>query len=425
MGNKADRIALQIQKKIERRDYDSKIPAEPYLAEMFSTSLITIRQSLDLLEKQGMIYRIRRVGTFVKRSGKAKVRVGVLSFATFSGMMDEIKTALGKKFIGFDVEFFTLDSSKYKPEWEADLLIITSGGLLDFREFAQPFSRETMEKYLNDDFIRAPFETYRTHDTLYALPILFSPTLLRYRPEFAPVLDGCMMPGGFSREKAAAIASLAEKNGMPVWGFSEIFSCLWSSMFSGNGEKSAASLDLARTRNALKQFQPMLIPDMVTLANDEKSPGLLHRHLRQYCGDYSDYRVVSNPWGSNSISGEFIMMPRAGAHTGEALQLAEFMLSAEIQTIIGKHNAGIPVLKSAAWNSLSGMAPFNDLFFHNISGMVTNNAMEYDFMLRCKELLLMMLKKEISVDRMFDSIEHEIIMGKRRQKSVTQRLLFV
>ncbi len=425
MSNKAARIAIQIQEKIDLGEYDSKLPAEPNLVEAFETSLITIRQALGLLEKQGTIYRVRRVGTFVKRRGKKKLRVGLRSPNTFVTIIDDLKAAVKNKFTGFEVEFFQPNSNEFKPEWQADLLIVTSGGMLDFREFAQPFAAGTMAKFLNDDYIQPPFDTYRIDTSYYALPLLFSPSMIRYRREFASELDACLMTGEFSRKKAERIAGMAESRQMLIWGFSDVFSCFWSSMFAGDGEKKAALLDPVRTVEMLKQFQPMLIPDLISLSSGEAEPTLLHRHLRQFRGDYSAFQVTVPPWGCNCIAGEFILLPRGGTNAEEALQLAEFLLSPEIQTIIGKHNLGIPVHKHSAWDSLSGGAPFSELFFRNIAGMVNNNAAEYNFMLRCKELILAMTQKEISATEMFDAIGHEIVMGKRRQENLKNKFLFI
>ena len=65
-------VAEKLLRQIENNTYQArdKLPSENELCAMYNVSRPTIRQALDQLEKDGKIYRVRGVGTFVSPYSK-------------------------------------------------------------------------------------------------------------------------------------------------------------------------------------------------------------------------------------------------------------------------------------------------------------------------------------------------------------------
>jgi GntR family transcriptional regulator, mannosyl-D-glycerate transport/metabolism system repressor len=63
------KVANQIKKQIlsENLDKDDAIPSEQKLAEAFEVSRVTIRQAIKLLVDEGILYKVRGSGTYVKQ----------------------------------------------------------------------------------------------------------------------------------------------------------------------------------------------------------------------------------------------------------------------------------------------------------------------------------------------------------------------
>lgn len=62
------KVADDLRKKILSDEYpvDGKLPTEPLLAENLGVSRATLREGLNQLEAEGLIYRLHGVGTFIK-----------------------------------------------------------------------------------------------------------------------------------------------------------------------------------------------------------------------------------------------------------------------------------------------------------------------------------------------------------------------
>ena len=54
-----------IRMRIETGEWESRIPSEPELAQLFDASRETVRKALGVLEAEGLLYRIHGKGTFV------------------------------------------------------------------------------------------------------------------------------------------------------------------------------------------------------------------------------------------------------------------------------------------------------------------------------------------------------------------------
>jgi GntR family transcriptional regulator len=76
-------LANILRKRIENGDFKAHdaIPSERQLEEQYNLSRPTIRQAIDLLERQGYLYRVHGKGTFVS---PPKLQKGILELTSFS-----------------------------------------------------------------------------------------------------------------------------------------------------------------------------------------------------------------------------------------------------------------------------------------------------------------------------------------------------
>jgi GntR family transcriptional regulator len=103
IGNLSKYLQLSdiLRTKIEDGEWKpyQPIPAQRDLAVMYNVSMTTVRQSLDLLTKEGFIYRIQGSGTFVAARIKMQHRLHTLE--SFTNDMGARGFKVGQKILGF------------------------------------------------------------------------------------------------------------------------------------------------------------------------------------------------------------------------------------------------------------------------------------------------------------------------------------
>lgn len=94
-------LAIILRQQIENGDYQphDAIPSERHLEERYNLSRPTIRQSIDLLARQGYLYRVHGKGTFVS---PPKLQKGILELTSFSEDMRKRGLKPGHKILEFD-----------------------------------------------------------------------------------------------------------------------------------------------------------------------------------------------------------------------------------------------------------------------------------------------------------------------------------
>lgn len=94
-------LAIILRQQIENGDYQphDAIPSERHLEDRYNLSRPTIRQSIDLLARQGYLYRVHGKGTFVS---PPKLQKGILELTSFSEDMRKRGLKPGHKILEFD-----------------------------------------------------------------------------------------------------------------------------------------------------------------------------------------------------------------------------------------------------------------------------------------------------------------------------------
>jgi len=93
-------LANILRQKIENGEFNSQnaIPSERQLEEQYNLSRPTIRQAIDLLERQGFLYRVHGKGTFVS---PPKLQKGMLELTSFSEDMRNRGLEPGQRILEF------------------------------------------------------------------------------------------------------------------------------------------------------------------------------------------------------------------------------------------------------------------------------------------------------------------------------------
>ena len=93
-------LANILRQQIERRDFQphDAIPSERKLEQHYNLSRPTIRQAIDLLSRQGYLYRVHGKGTFVS---PPKLQKGMLELTSFSEDMRNRGLKPGQRVLEF------------------------------------------------------------------------------------------------------------------------------------------------------------------------------------------------------------------------------------------------------------------------------------------------------------------------------------
>ena len=95
-------LANILREKILNGEFSAQdaIPSERHLEETYNLSRPTIRQAIDLLERQGYLYRVHGKGTFVS---PPKLQKGMLELTSFSEDMRNRGLEPGQRILEFGI----------------------------------------------------------------------------------------------------------------------------------------------------------------------------------------------------------------------------------------------------------------------------------------------------------------------------------
>ncbi|ADC50611.1 GntR family transcriptional regulator [Alkalihalophilus pseudofirmus OF4] len=95
-------IAKQMKEKIHKKAWleGETIPTEAKLVEMFQASRVTIRQAINLLVNEGLLYKIQGSGTYVKEN---KIEHNIYSLKSFTEEMNALEKQAANKILTFQL----------------------------------------------------------------------------------------------------------------------------------------------------------------------------------------------------------------------------------------------------------------------------------------------------------------------------------
>lgn len=428
MKNKFQEIAERLQQKIEQGEYTSRLPSEQEMAQMFDTTTITVRKALDLLLEQGFIRKVPYVGTFVQERERKRIRIA-WPIGPFPAEADrKIQAKVQEHFRDFDIEFFAPDSSTAAADF--DLLRIVGTTEISYSTCAAPLPMELIRNYQTPEYFQEPFNTHRINSFYHAIPILFSPAMLLLDlsrlEEFLPnpdayALDWTMLPklGEYARRQKLKLWSITTAAG--------ILRCLI--FLSGGRSGKLERIDRKRLHENMEKIWPLLSPELCAEQDDgeECLIGWTCRQIIFGCPDHNRYQLTAYPAEQPGteplamVTGEFLLCSGHSRYQPEALRVMEYFLSPEIQQMIGESKIGLPVLKSAALDSVDSRSYRDDLFLNESRNMLTNNAAEQEFLLRLNSFAKSIYHGEMPREQFLNYLEYEISIA-RRKSSIRQKI---
>lgn len=416
MKRKFDEIAEELQGMIDRKEYTDRLPSEQELAQRFKTASATVRKSLDILQARGIIRKVPYVGTFVHRESRRKVRIFWRQL--FLAEYDQgIRNAVQSHFRDFDVEFCA-DIEELKIV-ECDLIRTPATTSLSFSDYVLPLPLEIIEKYRNEEYFQEPFRAHKLNSFHYAVPILFSPSLLLLNKKLLAGFGRTIGHYDFTWDLLLELQEFSRKKGIVLYTRHGALNLLRTLIFSDTVNGGLQEIDIKKLKWKISKVWPLFDWD-IPAASAETLVTWSCRQALTINNEFKNYQMVVNPvfysgetpW--NLITGEFLMLSSCSKVQAEAIQVMEYMLSPEVQRIIGKYKLGLPVLKSAAADSINSRYYRDDIFLNEIPNMLVNNASEQEFLIRLSTFSSSILDGEMTEEQFTGYLEYEINMAHRK-----------
>ncbi len=419
--SKFQQIAKQIQQKIDQGEYTDRIPSEQELIQIFSTTNNTIRKALDQLERKGSIKKVPYVGTFVNRLERKRVRIAWAenTFPEFFSQL--LKEKARKHFDEFDLEFIA-PSENFSSD-HFDLMRLSATTAISYSSSTVPLSLEIIRQYQNSDYFSAPFDIHRINNFYHALPMLFSPSLVMFNQTMLEEFNPNIGAYDLNWEMLPRIGAYAQKKHLKLWNLYMATGMLRCLIFlSGDSSGRLELVDLKRLRKNIAKIWPLLSPELIAIDKNQ-SANLIDWTCRQVLARTPlspDHRLAAfpseQPGGKplSRMAGEFFLCTSSSKVQAEAIRVAQYFLSKEIQELIGKHRIGLPILKSAALDSIDSSNYRDDLFLNESRHSLTNNAAEQEFLQRLNSFSQSIYREEMSQEQFMNHLEYEITMARQR-----------
>ncbi len=415
MKRKFNEIAEELQGMIDRGEYVDRLPSEQELAQIFDTATVTVRRALDVLLARGIIRKVPYVGTFVHRENRKKVRIAWTNNPFRDECNHEIQEMVKNHFKDFAVEF---DSERAPSEMaDYDLIRSVATNTISFSDHVLPLPLEVVEKYQSDEYFQEPFKVHRVNNFQYSMPILFSPSVLLLNRKKLEGFNREIGPYDLTWDLLLELNEYARENNFRLCGILEALNLLRCMIFSDTVNGSLSEVNVKKLQEKIHKAWPLLTAD--SIHEDDVEPlmiwscrqGLLRLKAPE------DYLIVAypvfqqgeKPW--NLVTGEFLMLSNRSKVQAEAIQVMEYMLSADIQRIVGRSKTGLPILKAAAVDSINSRRYRDDIFLNETPNMLVNNTSEQEFLLRLSSFIQSIFNGEMTEEQFGKYLEYEINMA--------------
>ncbi len=428
MKSKFNEIAEQLQAKIDNGEYTSRLPSEQDLARDFGTTNNTVRKALDLLLQNGNIVKVPYIGTFVSRKERKTIRIFWFDLTFPEEANALIKQQVREHFPDYDIVFSTehpADPARWN-EANYDLIRIVGSSNISYSDCTSPLPLDLIAKYRNEAYFSMPFDVHRINNFFYALPILFSPALLRVNRELLKDFPGTFGSYELNWDLLLEIAVWAERKGYYLWPADTAATLLHCLVFSGRNQADRLyEVDFEEVRRAVEKIRPLYQLKLIKTGAADPRDTICWWTCRQnkvHRADDKRFGLVTFPVDENGTPlrtitpGEFLLLSSQSQSPDEALKVAEYFLSPEIQRIIGKYKIGMPVFKAAAIDSLDSCNCRDDLYLNETRRLLTNSAQEQGFMLKMHEFSGQIRNHTFSIDLFLDCMEAEIQAARDKEQ---------
>lgn len=390
MRNKYEIIAGKILEDVKSGKYSGKLPSEMSFARIYGTTNITAGRALNHLRDESVVVREKGKGTFVNpdflkgeevtyRFHRKDIYQDVLR-----ALNDLLPNVKWKKAQG---------ETKVESLRDSDISVQVTNFPAPYEKFFTPLPRGFVEERERERrYYRQPFEIHRGDSLYYGIPVIFSPFALVYNKKLLRDLGERDLPTTLRHEDMRRFESrLQEKNDQflivsDAFKHSTVMSHIFPSA-SAEGERNAVP---ARTTpvaisKGLKKMDALFRRGIEAGANFTDGNVLFSYACRQRASTLSD-KQLDFPWdvcplpsdvgGFRTVASESVMISATAARPDFITDVAKRFLSEEVQSVFAREQYGIPVLKSAAIDSLQDVGYRDDIFLTEARKAV----FKYDFL---------------------------------------------
>lgn len=380
--NKSNYIEKELESLIRSGEYTDKLPSEKEIARMFDTTPVTASKALNRLQERKIITRIAGRGSYVNPDLSKNIRL-MLRYIP-AHIVEEIHNELTVKFPHDKFEFIPpcdFDSDFAK---EADIFLYTSyfPSAYDTYFSALP---ETMINYMNDEnYYGEAFNVHRHNKLFYGIPLILSPSVMVYNKTLFSHYFGAHSPNEISIDDLLRVSKKLSKGTYLFDAGSAGKNGLFPLCFSQKHDAIIKRINLndfswETINEAISLYHRLYGGSIGGDANFSKGNVVFHSTCRQFfCKGNAipwnfPWDIAPEPFGENRInllSSESLFVSNEAANPRYLFSICEFFLSPAIQNIFARYRYGIPMLKSAAVQSMDSHKYRDDIFYNELKKSV-------------------------------------------------------
>ena len=129
---------------------------------------------------------------------------------------------------------------------------------------------DVIEKYRGDNYFSKPFQAHQLNSFHYAMPILFSPSILLLNLELSADFGRDLGPYDLTWDTLAELAEYARKKGIPLCGDREILNLFRCLIYADTPNDTLTEIDVKKLKQRIHKAWPVLT---------ERTSGTTGKHL--------------------------------------------------------------------------------------------------------------------------------------------------
>lgn len=424
MKSKYGNIANQLRKDIKDKIYTERLPSEKKLATRFNTTQITVRKALDILVAEGVLVKRPPLGTFIEQKEKPKAQISMLLPLFRNKEVENISSLIKGRIPELELR---VESSNSREFHYSDFDLLRSGNLstVSYNDFAAPFPGEMINKFKFELYFEKAFDIHRINRFYYAIPYLFSPMLISVDQSVLESTGHSQNPYSLNFDSLLNMIGYAKKENKYLLDYILAQMFMKSLVFSAGDESNLlANVDIKKLNDLIEKSFPIFENNLVHNNNNDLvfTDTIFHYCCRQGMRNFDSEKNILMVFPEEirkkgGAAGEFFILNGRSKNMETAIAVAEQFLSPEIQGMIGRERIGIPVLKSAAVESIDSHTYRDDLFFNEIRNICANSAVEHDFIHRLHAFVDDIIAGKMDKKEFIHCLEYEINMARRKRNN--------
>jgi ABC-type glycerol-3-phosphate transport system substrate-binding protein/DNA-binding transcriptional regulator YhcF (GntR family) len=367
-----------------------KLPGARDIAKTLNISFLKVQQALEQLVIDGVLQTIPRQGTFVQENWQQRILQS--NFTMFNSILRSFWSDKLGEILSTTLPQINLTNKFQKSVFELRTTIYVQNHCDDYMDLTELLNQTYPDR---SDFFSHPFKGFLHNKKLIGIPLLFSPRVIFYNPEFLKK-HGCSEPSpGWTWDDFIAIVRKLIAAGLPgtdIFNWDPQIHVWMNIIFRAGGciisssEQDPVCIDNPKTQHALQLYMALrnelgIEPEMLENAhyylNFAKGNQAFHLSAREYLpflkhSGMNTWKTIPLP----SIDGglditaqatELLCVRKSCTDISTAREFLRIMLSENVQDMIAEQKYGIPIRKSSAFKSFNTESPSDMLFLTETS----------------------------------------------------------